>query len=62
MRIGEADALGPALVRLLSRDIERRSMGEAARKVMERERGAVARTMAIVEEVLAQAAARKRPA
>ncbi len=29
-------------------------MGEAARRVMERERGAVARTMAIVEKVLAE--------
>jgi 3-deoxy-D-manno-octulosonic-acid transferase len=53
MRIPDADALGPAVVRLLSRDIERRTMGEAAHRVMERERGAVERTMAIVEKVLA---------
>ena len=53
MRIPDADALGPAVVRLLSRDIERRTMGEAAHRVMERERGAVERTMAIVERVLA---------
>jgi len=53
MRIPDADALGPAVVRLLSRDIERRTMGEAARRVMERERGAVERTMRIVERVLA---------
>jgi 3-deoxy-D-manno-octulosonic-acid transferase len=52
MRIPDGDALGPAVVRLLSRDIERRTMGEAARRVMERERGAVERTMAIVERVL----------
>jgi len=52
LRIPDGDALGPAVVRLLSRDIERRTMGEAARRVMERERGAVARTMAIVERVL----------
>ena len=54
LRIPDADALGPAVVRLLSRDIERRSMGEAAHRVMERERGAVERTMAIVEQVLAE--------
>jgi 3-deoxy-D-manno-octulosonic-acid transferase len=54
MRIPDSDALGPAVVRLLSRDIERRTMGEAAHRVMERERGAVERTMAIVEKVLAE--------
>ncbi len=54
LRIPDADALGPAVVRLLSRDIERRSMGEAAHRVMERERGAVERTMSIVEKVLAE--------
>jgi 3-deoxy-D-manno-octulosonic-acid transferase len=52
LRIPDGDALGPAVVRLLSRDIERRTMGEAARRVMERGRGAVERTMAIVERVL----------
>ena len=51
-RIADGDALGPTVVRLLSRDVERRSMGEAAHAVMERERGAVERTMAIVERVL----------
>jgi 3-deoxy-D-manno-octulosonic-acid transferase len=54
-RIEDSDELGPAVVRLLSRDVERRSMGEAARAVMERERGAVDRTMEIVERVLAAA-------
>src|SRR6185312_8343338 len=53
MRIPDGEALGPAVVRLLSREIERRTMGEAAHRVMERERGAVERTMAIVERVLA---------
>lgn len=53
IRIPDGDELGPTVVRLLSRDVERRSMGEAARAVMERERGAVDRTMAIVERVLA---------
>ena len=51
-RIAEGDELGPAVVRLFTRDVERRSMGDAARAVIERERGAVARTMAIVERVL----------
>lgn len=59
MRILEADALGPAVVRLLARDVERRSMGEAAYAVMERERGAVERTMAIVEGVLMHAGNRE---
>jgi 3-deoxy-D-manno-octulosonic-acid transferase len=58
-RIAEGEELGPAVVRLLARDVERRSMGEAARAVMERERGAVDRTMAIVEKVLAQARQRE---
>ena len=53
LRIPDGEALGPAVVRLLSRDIERRTMGEAAHRVMERERGAVERTMTIVERVLA---------
>jgi len=52
LRIADADALGPTVVRLLSREVERRSMGEAAHRVMARERGAVDRTMEIVEEVL----------
>ncbi len=33
LRIPDGDALGPAVVRLLSRDIERRTMGEAAHRV-----------------------------
>ncbi|GAA0718936.1 lipid IV(A) 3-deoxy-D-manno-octulosonic acid transferase [Dokdonella soli] len=55
IRIADGDALGLTVVRLLSRDVERRSMGEAAHAVMESERGAVERTMAIVERVLAEA-------
>jgi len=55
-RIADGEELGPAVVRLLARDVERRSMGEAAHAVMERERGAVDRTMAIVEDVFAEAA------
>ncbi|MBA8889639.1 3-deoxy-D-manno-octulosonic-acid transferase [Dokdonella fugitiva] len=55
-RIADGEELGPAVVRLLARDVERRSMGEAAHAVMERERGAVDRTMAIVEDMFAKAA------
>jgi 3-deoxy-D-manno-octulosonic-acid transferase len=53
MRIEDGEALGPAVVRLFTREVERRSMGDAAHAVIERERGAVERTMAIVEQVLA---------
>lgn len=56
LRIGDGDALGPTVVRLLSREVERRSMGEAAHRVLARERGAVERTMEIVERVLLEAA------
>lgn len=55
LRIADGDTLGPSVVRLLSRDAERRSMGEAARTVMERERGAVARTMDVIERMLVPA-------
>ncbi|MEO6688492.1 MAG: lipid IV(A) 3-deoxy-D-manno-octulosonic acid transferase [Dokdonella sp.] len=55
LRIADGDALGPTVVRLLSREVERRSMGEAAHRVMARERGAVERTMEIVEHVLLEA-------
>ncbi|MGA9342931.1 MAG: lipid IV(A) 3-deoxy-D-manno-octulosonic acid transferase [Rhodanobacteraceae bacterium] len=54
-RIADADALGPAVVRLLAREQDRRSMGEAARAVMQHERGAVERTMTIIERVLIEA-------
>jgi len=54
LRIADGDALGAAVLRLLSRDDERRSMGAAAYAVMERERGAVARTMALVEGVIGE--------
>lgn len=53
LRIEEADRLGGTVVRLFADDAERRRMGEAAEAAIERERGAVARTMAIVEKVLA---------
>lgn len=52
IRIADGDELGPIVVRLLSREVDRRSMGEAAHAVMARERGAVERTLAIVERVM----------
>jgi len=51
-RIDGADALGPGIVRLLNNEAERRRMGDAAFALMQRERGAVARTMEIVERLL----------
>ena len=54
-RIGDADALGSEVVRLLAGDRERQAMAKAALAVMARERGAVERTMAIVEQLLAAA-------
>ena len=51
-RIDDGEELGPSVVRLFSREVERRSMGRAAHAVIERERGAVERTMAVVEQVL----------
>lgn len=54
LRIDDADALGPTVVRLLSRESDRRSMGDAALALMLRERGAVARTMAIIQSVMMQ--------
>lgn len=52
LRVATADDLGPAAIRLLADDDYRRRMGEAALAVMERERGAVGRSMAIIDEVL----------
>lgn len=56
LRIDDGSDLGAAVLRLLSRDAERRSMGEAAFTAVERERGAVARTMALVERVMGASA------
>jgi 3-deoxy-D-manno-octulosonic-acid transferase len=51
-RIDDADALGPAMARLLGSAAERQRMGDAAYALMQRERGAVARTMTIIERLL----------
>lgn len=51
--IAEGDALGAVVTRLLADGGTRTRMGAAARAVFEREQGAVARTMTIVQHVLA---------
>ncbi len=53
LRIASAEELGPTVIRLLAQDDLRLAMGEAAQAVLERERGAVERTLRIVEQVLA---------
>jgi 3-deoxy-D-manno-octulosonic-acid transferase len=53
LRIADAEALAAVLQRLLEDPAQRRAMGEAARCTVEAERGAVARTLAIVERVVA---------
>jgi 3-deoxy-D-manno-octulosonic-acid transferase len=53
LRVASAEELGAAVIRLLAHDDERTGMGEAAQAVLERERGAVERTLRIVEQVLA---------
>lgn len=52
LRIANAEELGAAVIRLLAHEDERLAMGEAAQAVLERERGAVERTVRIVEQVL----------
>lgn len=54
-RVANADELGAVVIRLLAHDDERIAMGDAAQAVLERERGAVQRTLRIVEQVLANA-------
>ncbi len=56
VRIAGASELGPSVLHLLSDGAERRRMGAAARAFMQRERGAVARTMEIIERLLASSA------
>lgn len=61
-RIADAEALGPAILNLLVRHAERRARGENAHAVMERERGAVARSMAIIESICPAPGAAEAPA
>ena len=53
VRVADADALGPTVQRLLGDAADRQRRGAAARAVFERERGAVERSMAIIDRVLA---------
>ena len=55
-RIGDAEQLALVLQQLLENPAQRRAMGEAARLTVEDERGAVARTLTIVERVAARQA------
>lgn len=59
LRVEDAEGLGAAAIRLLARDDEREAMGRAAQAVLERERGAVERTISIVEQVLQKHDARE---
>lgn len=52
LRVANEVELGAALIRLFAHDQEYAAMGQAARAVLERERGAVARTVQIVEQVM----------
>ncbi len=53
MRIADEIELGAAVIRLFAHEQEGAAMGQAAQAVLERERGAVARTVQIVEQVVA---------
>jgi len=52
-RIANAEELGATVIRLLAHDHEREAMSEAAHAVLARERGAVERTLRVVDQVLA---------
>ena len=53
LRVSDEWELGAAVIRLFTHGEERAAMGQAAQTVLERERGAVARTVQIVEQVVA---------
>jgi 3-deoxy-D-manno-octulosonic-acid transferase len=53
LRINDADGLAAALQKLLGDSELRRTMGEAAMRTVEEERGALARTLAIIGRVVA---------
>jgi 3-deoxy-D-manno-octulosonic-acid transferase len=57
-RIADATSLGAKLCELLAHPEERSRRGEAGRLRIERERGAVARTLRLVEEALAYSSTR----
>lgn len=52
LRVADAESLATALQRLMANESQRRAMGAAARHLFERERGAVERTLAIIDRVL----------
>ena len=54
LRVADETELGVAVIRLLTHEGERHAMGQAAQSVLERERGAVERTLLIVGQVLAK--------
>ncbi|HET7267945.1 MAG TPA: lipid IV(A) 3-deoxy-D-manno-octulosonic acid transferase [Oleiagrimonas sp.] len=58
LRITSGEDLGPAVLELLRDDARRTRMGEAARDAFDRERGAVARVMTLVDEALESTNAR----
>ena len=53
--VADAQALAPALIALLADPDERRRRGEAGRASLAGERGALARTLALVDSALGQA-------
>lgn len=53
LRVADEIELGTAVIRLFAHEQEGAAMGQAAQAVLERERGAVARTVQIVEQVVA---------
>jgi 3-deoxy-D-manno-octulosonic-acid transferase len=52
VRIGHESELGPAVVRLLGNPAEMLRMGEAAIRIMEQERGALSRTLAVIQHIV----------
>ncbi|HET9034283.1 MAG TPA: lipid IV(A) 3-deoxy-D-manno-octulosonic acid transferase [Dokdonella sp.] len=55
LRVADETELGADLIRLFTHAGERQAMGQAAQAVIERERGAVERTVRILEQVLGEA-------
>lgn len=61
IRLRDSGELGDKVVELLGDRARCREMGRRAREVFERERGAVVRTMRVLDEVYAETVARDRP-
>ena len=58
LQIADGEKLGAEVVRLLGDERRRVDMGDAARHVFERERGAVERNREAIEKVMIESAAR----